>query len=318
MRANFQPSLTRIRVYEGGKVNNPRDPGGKTNYGITQRTYNAWRRAQNLGNADVYAISLTEVAEIYKKEYWDRIDGDLLPSGLDLAVFDGAVNSGVGTSILWLQGALGISMDGSIGAKTLAAIPDDYEHIIDDMLQRRLGSLERLKTYPEFGRGWHARISNVKKISDAWAEAGIGANTGPSPVSLTDIGGHTKANMDDVKTSPVTMVQAHVATGASAVGTGATQAAETLTPVADTLNWLKYALGGLTCIAAVAGVALMISKQANDDASGGVRKKPVNPGADDGIPTVTVTDDPTEATSGLVQPTPAPVPPATVTPPAGS
>ena len=303
MRMNFQAALARILVYEGGRANNPKDPGGKTNYGITQSTYNAWRRAQkNLGNADVYAITHAEVAEIYEREYWDRIHGDALPSGLDLAVFDGAVNSGVGTSIMWLEGALGLSTDGSIGSKTLAAIPDDYVHVIDDMLQRRLGSLQRLRTYRTFGKGWHARIANVRKIADAWAEAGSGANIGPAPVYLVDLGGHNKANMDDVKTSPLTAVQAHVVTGASAVATGATQATETLTPVADTLNWLKYVLGGLTCVAAVAGIALMIGQQANDNASNGATKKLISPSADDGLPTVTVTDEPAEPTGGLIQP----------------
>ena len=109
MQANFPKALPRILVYEGGKVDDPRDPGGRTNKGITQTTFNAWCREQGLPQVDVYTITNDEVASIYKYKFWDVVRGDDLPCGLDLVVFDGAVNSGPGQSGKWLQRALGLS-----------------------------------------------------------------------------------------------------------------------------------------------------------------------------------------------------------------
>src|SRR4051794_37391096 len=102
-KADFARSLVRVLAYEGGEVNNSRDPGGKTNQGITQRTYSAWLSSRDEPNADVYAIPAAARDEIYETEYWDRIRGDDLPDGLDLCVFDAAVNSGVGQAGKWLQ-----------------------------------------------------------------------------------------------------------------------------------------------------------------------------------------------------------------------
>ena len=292
MKNNFSPALARVLVYEGGKADNPKDPGGRTAYGITQRTYNSWLRLNNYAKADVFNITKDQVAVIYKTQYWDRILGDSLPTGMEFAVFDGAVNSGCGTSIMWLQSALGVPADGSIGPKTLdAALSGDDETVIDLYLQYRLGSLKRLTTWGTFGKGWSARISNVRKIADAWAEANASTNVGPAPVLVSDIGGHTKANIEDVKSNTVAVVTAHVVTVGGAVSTGATQIATALTGVTDTFQWAKYVLGGVTLAGAIAGVVVMFGKQANDAAINGTAKAIVDPNADSTATSVTVTDD---------------------------
>jgi lysozyme family protein len=301
MEANFAPALARVLVYEGGKANNPKDPGGKTNFGVTQRTYSAWLVTQKRPSADVYNITHDEVATIYKNEYWDKVHGDDLPSGLDLVVFDGAVNSGVGTSVMWLQGALGISIDGGIGAKTEAAIVGcDDEKTIDAYCSRRLGSLERLTTWSTFGKGWSARISNCKKIGDAWAEAGAGENVGPAPVQVDSLGGHNKASMDDLKTSAISVVATHAVTAGSAVATGATQALTTLSGVGDTFSWMKYVLGGITIASACAGLVVMFGNKANNAANNGVATSTVPPNADDGLPTTAINDNPAPASPTAV------------------
>ena len=176
MNGDFAKALPRILVYEGGKVDNPRDPGGRTNKGITQATYNSFCREYGRPHRDVYEISMDEVATIYKDRYWDEIGGDELPAGLDLCVFDGGVNSGPSHSIIWLQQALGDgyqgAVDGRLGSKTLQAIQDhgDVDGLIEAYCSHRLATLERLKTWGEFGKGWHARIANCQKTGEAWAD----------------------------------------------------------------------------------------------------------------------------------------------------
>ena len=289
MQANFQNALARILVYEGGKVDNPRDPGGRTNMGITQRTYNAWRNHHGMAVRDVYLIATDERDTIYKSEYWDPIHGDELPSGLDLAMFDAAVNSGCGSATMWLQGALGVEADGAFGSKTLvAALACDDEHTLDELCQRRLGSLKRLRTWPTFGRGWEARIANVEKTGDSWAEAATSDGQHPMPVDVTSAGGHQKASMDDLKPPIIAPITAHVVTTASAVSTAATQTAQQLAPAADVIGSIKYVLGGITVVSAVAGVLLLLSKQANDAANNGTAKVKPNLLADEKFPRVDV------------------------------
>ena len=99
MTDKFKEALARVLVHEGGEVHNPKDPGGRTNKGITQRVYNAWRTRSHLPIRDVYLISDTEVESIYRSQYWDVIKGDQLPPGVDYAVFDGAMNSGPKQSV---------------------------------------------------------------------------------------------------------------------------------------------------------------------------------------------------------------------------
>lgn len=119
----FDRALPHVLVHEGGKVDHPKDPGGRTNKGVTQRVYNAWRSKSNLPPRDVYLIADMEVAAIYRFQYWDAIMGDRLPEGVGYVVFDGAVNSGPKQSIKWLQRALSSlytgKVDGVMGALTL-------------------------------------------------------------------------------------------------------------------------------------------------------------------------------------------------------
>jgi lysozyme family protein len=87
MRKNFERALDVTLVYEGGYSNDPRDPGGPTNMGVTQKTLAAWR-GEPVSAADVKALTLDEARKIYKAQYWDRVRADRLPTGVDFAVFD--------------------------------------------------------------------------------------------------------------------------------------------------------------------------------------------------------------------------------------
>jgi len=159
MKENYAQALKQVLKYEGGKVDDPRDPGGRTAYGITQDTYDAWRKKQGLPNADVFTISQTEVASIYKYEYWDAICGDDLPSGVDFAVFDYAVNSGVSKAAKTLQSVVGVTQDGQIGPQTIQAAKD---YVAMAVTNKRLAFMQSLSIWSVFGKGWAARIEDVK------------------------------------------------------------------------------------------------------------------------------------------------------------
>ena len=105
-----------------------------------------------------------DVAPIYKKNYWDRVKGDSLPSGLDWACFDWAVNSGSGRPAKAVQRAVGAEPDGAIGPQTLGLIMEkDPEFIIDYVYIVRKAFYEGLDDYKHFGRGWSRRNKETLK-----------------------------------------------------------------------------------------------------------------------------------------------------------
>jgi lysozyme family protein len=159
MRENYAHCLAQILKYEGGYVDHPKGPGGPTNKGITQAVYDSWRKSANQPTQSVRYINDTEVAAIYRNEYWDRISGDDLPSGLDFAVFDFAVNSGVARAAKTLQGIVGVTQDGQIGPATIQAAKT---YVAMAVTNKRLAFMQSLSIWPTFGKGWASRIADVK------------------------------------------------------------------------------------------------------------------------------------------------------------
>jgi lysozyme family protein len=162
---NFDKALALVLEHEGGYVNDPHDPGGETNRGVTKAVYDAYRKVRGRGPQSVKFITDAELKAIYKFQYWDKVQGDHLPAGLDYAVFDFAVNSGVGRASKFLQAVLGVAQDGQIGARTLAAIHNPI-NTINALCDRRMAFLRRLPTFWRFGKGWTRRVegSNPKKV----------------------------------------------------------------------------------------------------------------------------------------------------------
>jgi len=159
MKENYAKCLAQVLKYEGGYVDHPRDPGGPTNKGITQAVYDDWRKSQKLPTQSVRAIADSEVAAIYKNLYWDRISGDLLPAGVDFAVFDYAVNSGVNRAAKTLQAVVGVTQDGVIGPATIEATKT---YVAMAVTNKRLAFMQSLSIWSTFGKGWSARIADVK------------------------------------------------------------------------------------------------------------------------------------------------------------
>jgi lysozyme family protein len=161
MNANFEKALALVLEHEGGWVHHPKDPGGATMRGVTQAVYHAYRKMRGRSPQSVKFITEDELRAIYKFQYWDRVHGDFLPSGLDYAVFDFAVNSGVGRASKYLQAVLGVAQDGQIGTRTLAAITSPIK-TINALCDRRMGFLRNLKTFLTFGKGWTRRVQGVR------------------------------------------------------------------------------------------------------------------------------------------------------------
>jgi lysozyme family protein len=174
---NFNNALAQTLTYEGGWANNANDPGGATMRGITLRTYAKWL-GRHVTKDELRGIPIAHVRAIYAEDYWHTVRGDELPTGVDLAVFDAAVNSGPKQAILWLQRAVGVEDDGVIGPKTISAVneaePDD---IIRSVCGQRLHMLKSLRTWTYFWRGWSSRIDGIERTALAWAGAPTLAGT---------------------------------------------------------------------------------------------------------------------------------------------
>lgn len=162
MKANFERAIEMLFESEGGYVDDPVDKGGPTNYGITLPTLAAYR-GRLVTKADILALTKEEAAVIYRDLYWAKIQGDDLPSGIDYAVFDAAVHSGPRQAARWLQDALGVIIDGTIGSQTLAASNAvQAGGLIYAFCDMRLAALRGLSTFSRFGRGWENRVNRVR------------------------------------------------------------------------------------------------------------------------------------------------------------
>jgi len=120
--AAFEASLPFVLRWEGGFVDHPNDPGGRTNKGVTQRVYDAWRKRQGLPVRDVKRLDDTELHRIYESGYLIPPHCDRLARQLDLVHFDTAVNMGPGRAVRFLQKAAGCGVDGDFGSQTEKAV----------------------------------------------------------------------------------------------------------------------------------------------------------------------------------------------------
>lgn len=164
MKQNFDKCLAMLLKHEGGYVNHPSDPGGMTNLGVTKRVWEEWT-GHEVDEKQMRALTPAIVAPLYKRKYWDACRADDLISGLDYAVFDCAVNSGVGRAIKLLQSCVGATPDGGYGSITTALVKKaeaDPTKLIELYCAKRLEFLQSLKTFETFGKGWSRRVAEVK------------------------------------------------------------------------------------------------------------------------------------------------------------
>jgi lysozyme family protein len=164
MQSNFETCLKLMLAHEGGFVNHPQDPGGMTNLGVTKRVWEEWT-GHEVDEKQMRALTPDAVAPLYKRKYWDACRADELLDGVDYAVFDVAVNSGVGRAVKLLQSCVGATPDGGFGSITMALTKkaeQDPKALIELYCAKRLEFLQSLKTFETFGRGWSRRVAEVK------------------------------------------------------------------------------------------------------------------------------------------------------------
>ena len=158
---NFDKAFDLLIGNEGGYVNNPSDPGGETNWGITRTV------AVDNGYSGSMKLMPKETAkQIYKKMYWDKLQCDQLGFIVAFQLFDAGVNHGNSQAVKFLQRALSVVDDGVIGAKTISAT-----NSLDDLQIVMLFNAERiefyaaLKTFSTFGKGWVRRVASNLKLA---------------------------------------------------------------------------------------------------------------------------------------------------------
>lgn len=182
MQSCYPEAISRVLKSEGGYVNLKSDPGGPTNFGITIAVYRENGHASATA-ADVKAMRLDEAKRIYKARYADPCGFDDLPSGLDYAVLDYAVNSGVSRANKVLRRILNLA-DGAPFHEVLGQISTrDPKAVISALNDERLRFLSGLKTWPVFGKGWATRIKSVRAAALAMNAVGGTPVVLPAPAA---------------------------------------------------------------------------------------------------------------------------------------
>lgn len=268
-KANYARCLANSLVYEGGWSDHPADPGGATMRGVTQKTYDAFRRANALSRRSVAGITESELQSIYRTQYADPVRFDAMPKGIDQLLLDGSINSGPTQSVKWLQRSLvnlGYApgkVDGRVGQNTLDAVEDCAEagklvELAKAMSARRLNFLQNLKTWNTFRRGWTARVNgmqalSIKMLTEAGGSVSVDVtNTGTSH----DTG--AKATVDDAALPKAPI-------GAPAVGAGAGGASAIIDELRTTLEPITGSGGfvdKLFAVVVIAGAVIAIAGMA--------------------------------------------------------
>lgn len=193
----FEAALAHVLEMEGGWTNDPHDPGGPTNLGITLAVFAAWKGAE-LTNAnrdglisELKALGPSDVRPIYHQRYWVPSRADELPPELALMHFDAAVNHGVGTAARMLQQALGVAADGEIGPATLGAVRSKpVDEIVRNYADIRRERYRSLSHFWRFGRGWLRRVDRTvaaaERVSASVSSLSSQPQAGERTMTATD------------------------------------------------------------------------------------------------------------------------------------
>ena len=180
MQKNWELFFKMLIHHEGGFTDDQRDAGnsqgdGHGNMGSTMLGVTAMNWAKYTGKPAPVEVmkELTEddVKPLYKKNYWDAIKADHLPSGVDISCADLCVNAGPRRAAKILQKSVYASVDGSIGPMTLKKVHDvSPSELLNRYYDERESFYRSLKDYEHFGRGWSRRnketLDKAKELLD--------------------------------------------------------------------------------------------------------------------------------------------------------
>lgn len=169
--ANFDACLAFTLQWEGGLSDDPLDPGGETNKGITLRTFSAYYPGEN-ASGRLKAITDEQVQNIYRTGYWNVIGGDALPAGVDCVVWDFSVNAGPKRSVIALQTVAGTERDGIDGPATEAAIAKmQSQMVIIKLTTLHLAFYRADPLFGRYGKGWTNRLNACQDLATKMAAA---------------------------------------------------------------------------------------------------------------------------------------------------
>jgi len=156
---SFETAFRFTVSHEGGYVNDARDPGGETKFGISKRSY---------PNLDIKSLTLDQAQAIYKRDYWQQASCDRMPPKIAIAVFDAAVHHGPKTAIKLLQRALKVADDGEYGRITHGTLQArDCNETLELMLAQRAIYLTTCPAWPTYKLGWLKRLFNMARSNFA-------------------------------------------------------------------------------------------------------------------------------------------------------
>ncbi|MEY9718780.1 glycoside hydrolase family 108 protein [Sinorhizobium fredii] len=148
---------------EGGWSNHEADPGGETMYGVTEKRWHEYQDKMGMKRTPVRTITKAQALKFYRSEFWDACGAATLFAGVDLAVYDASVNSGVSRGRKWLKAAIGSS---------------NHAETVKRICRARLSFMQSLAIWKTFGKGWGRRVADIEVRGVAMALAAMGATEG--------------------------------------------------------------------------------------------------------------------------------------------
>ncbi len=227
---NFSTTVLPFTLrFEGGKVDDPRDPGGRTNQGVTQTTFSAWLKQRGHPERDVYTLSRDERDDIYRSVFWNALGGDALPDGVDLVCFDFAVNSGPSRALKTYR----------------SRSSNDPTMIVRSVCAARLRFDRGLAVWNTFKRGWTARVAACEALGLKMAEH---ARIGVAPGAPATEGTARKLLTEAAAAS--TSAKAHAVRGTGAVAGNA---------VAGSIGGVSHASALSSVVLVIIGLCLTVT-----------------------------------------------------------
>lgn len=152
----FDKAVTFVLSVEGNYSNDPADPGGETKYGISKASF---------PDIDIKNLTRDQAIEIYRTQFWNRCNCDMIPAQLGMVLFDSAINQGPSTAIRMLQKSLNVTADGVMGPSTIAAcLNADVRQVLPDFIARRAMQYATQREIIRFGLGWFRRLAACQQL----------------------------------------------------------------------------------------------------------------------------------------------------------